>query len=206
MISMSTSSAQRDPIVFTGEIIEHSWIVEALLGVLYHSDMSFLTDGIRTHILIELVEKWDFVHVKDLIHGGIARHVSDGKQSVTERFELSLQLKDPHLAAPFIRDYNHKVWGGTPAPDPGPAGLPFLRDNVRQTYETPAPGLKSHRTVSGGQIFDLGTWRYETFLKLPPTTVWALLRATVVGTSEPAEIDYGSVAREFERLLTLACE
>lgn len=99
MISMSTSNTQRDPIVFTAETIGHSGTVKALLGVLYHSDMSFIADSIRTHFLIELVEKWDFAHVRKLVHG----HVSDRKQSVIGRFELSLQLKDPHLATSFFR-------------------------------------------------------------------------------------------------------
>ena len=60
--------------------------------------------------------------------------------------------------------------------------------------------------IGGARSFDVGTWSYGDLLLTPPTVLWALLRATQIGTTTPAKIDPGKIADEFERLLTLACE
>jgi len=83
-----------------------------------------------------------------------------------------------------------------------------FQDNslIRQVYDEATPGLLSEDFMEGGRVFDVATWSYGSFLLTPPTVLWALLRATHVGTTRPATIDSDKVADEFERLLKLACK
>jgi hypothetical protein len=74
-------------------------------------------------------------------------------------------------------------------------------------FEEPAPGLKDESaSVVGTGMYEPGGWGYKVFLNTSPTVIWALLRATHLGTTDPADIDYDVVAKEFKRLLTLACK
>jgi len=87
-----------------------------------------------------------------------------------------------------------------------PCDIPLGRIKYRDAFEEPATGLVGEGEVDGGEIFDVGTWSYGHLLLTSPTVVWALLRAIHIGTITPAELDHEKVAKEFERLLTLACK
>jgi hypothetical protein len=200
----TTSSTKRDPIELLDPMLEHSWVLESLLGVIYDLNMDFLSDGLRVHLVLDLADKWEFTKARALVHGAIAQDVFHRKGSITERFEISLKLKDPRMAATWIREFSTKVWGSSLVESEWV--LPFSKDSIRRMYDDSAAGLRPISAAAGGRIWDLGTWRYETFLKLPPTAVWALLRAVYVGTERTAQIDYNEVAEELERLLTLACK
>lgn len=205
MFSIPTTSAtKRDPIELSDPMLEHSWVLESLLGVIYDLNMDFLSDGLRVHLVLDLADKWEFTKARALVHGAIAQDVFHRKGSITERFEISLKLKDPRMAATWIKEFSTKVWGSSLVESEW--ALPFSKDSIRRMYDDSAAGLRPISAADGGSIWDLGTWRYETFLKLPPTAVWALLRAVYVGTERTAQIDYNEVAEEFERLLTLACK
>jgi len=203
MLSMPSSTAQRDAIRLSDEMLEHSWVLEALLGIVYTSDLKFLAKIDRAYLVIDLADKWDFVHIRPAVHGAMGRDTYN--KSTSSRFEMALKLKDAKLAASWIRSHHNVSW--TQASTDNSNNLdPFTGVDVSPDFEDRAPALQDCLAMPGERVFDIGTWAYWRFLKLSPTTAWALLRATHVGTTQHAKLDHNKVATEFERLLTLACE
>jgi len=197
---MPDSAARRDPIYLTDERLEQSGVLDELLDIMYAFEMG--KTGRLSYAVIELAEKWDFAQV--LL--AIRRHLShrDSYEYTFHRFQLSIKLKDPSLIAGFPRSKHDVEWIDSPT---DPAVDNFRRNRlIRHVYEEAAPGLLNENCVGGGLVFDIATWPYGDFLLTPPTVLWALLRATHVGTTTPAKIDTDKVADEFERLLKLACE
>jgi hypothetical protein len=209
MLSMPkpSSTSERTVIHIWDTMLEHSWALEPLLDVVYTMDMRFLDHELRAHLVLDLAEKWDFAQARALIHAALSRRVhSPEPPSFRRDFGLSLKSKDPKLASACIKGYKDKRWGPSTTSAEKDGDLPFSKRTIRPKYDDPAPGLEGSGAISGGKIVDLGAWGYNRFLQVPPSAVWALLRATHVGTTKPAEIDPDKVAEEFERLLTLACK
>ena len=197
---MPDSAARRDPIYLTDERLEQSGVLDELLDIMYAFEME--KTGRLSYAVIELAEKWDFAQV--LL--AIRQHLPLPKSNLNlfGRFQLSIKLKDPSLIAGFPRRKHDVNWINSPSE---PAIDNFRRKHlVRQVHDEAAPGLLNESFVGGGRMYDAATWAYGDFLLTPPTVLWALLRATYVGTTKAAEIDHKKVADEFERLLTLACE
>jgi hypothetical protein len=201
MLSMPNFAVRRDPIYLTDEKLEHSDVVETLLDIMY----TLKTANIDTSVMfavLDLAEKWDFDHVRHTIRRDLSYHGSN--EYMFHHFQLSTQFKDPSLIASFVTRGHDVIWD-----DDQSCSLIeyFARQRlVRQVYDEPAPDLLNQSDVVGSRMFEVGTWSYGNFLLTPPTVLWALSRATYVGTTTPAKIDHKKVADEFERLLKLACK
>lgn len=198
---MPDSAARRDPIYLTDERLEHSGVLEELLDIMYAFEMKKTSR--LSYAVIELAEKWDLAQV--LL--AIRQHLPLPKSNINlfSRFQLSMKLKDASLIAGFPKRKSHVTWLDSSAFS---AIEDFRRKRLarRQVYDEAAPALLNESYVGGSRMFDAATWSHSSFLHTPPTVLWALLRATYVGTTTPAEIDSDKVADEFERLLTLACK
>lgn len=198
MFALPRSAAQQDPIYLSDEVMERGPNVECLLDIVYTMDTSVIDCG-QVYSVLDLAKKWSFDKVRQAIHNVLP----NPNRYNFHRFQVSIKLEDPKLIAGFVKRDHHVVWnnasGGSPAD--------FFANNrrYRPLYGGPAPGLIEIDAMNGGKLFEIGTWRYIQILLTPPTVVWALLRATHVGTITPAKINYDKVAEEFERLLTLAC-
>jgi hypothetical protein len=202
MLSMPHSSARKDPVYLTDEKLERSGVLKVLLDIMYTLKTADI-DALVMFAVLDLAEKWDFDHVRHTIRRDSADHGSS--KCTFHLFELSIKFKDPSLIAGFPRSRHNAKWTNSPT---GSAIDTFRRrDLIRQVYDEAAPGLLNQSYVGGGRIFDAATRAYGDFLLTPPTVLWALLRATYVGTTVlPAKIDSDKVADEFERLLKLACK
>jgi hypothetical protein len=200
MLSMPGSAARRDPIYLTDERLEQSGVPDELLDIMYAFEMEQTSR--MSYAVIELAEKWDFAQV--LL--AIRRHLPHHKSNIDmfSRFQMSNKLKDASLIAGFLKRKYLVSWLDSSTV----SAIDDFRQNrlIRLVYDEAAPGLLNESFVGGARLFDVATWAYGDFLLTPPTVLWALLRATYVGTTKPAKIDSDKVAVEFRRLLTLACE
>jgi len=202
MLSLPNSAAQRDPIFLTDEKIETYLVLKYLLNIVYKMDMSVI-EYINVYGVIGLAEKWDFEHVLELIRREISNFDRQpGKYF--HYFSLSSRLQEPRIAASWLKRYLCTVWKVWNHDDGSPGEDFQSQIEFRDPFDEPATGLLDEGIVEEGDCSDVGTWSYCNVLFTSPTVLWALLRATHVGTITPAEIDSEKVAKEFERLLTLA--
>lgn len=199
---MPNTATQTDPIYLTDEKLEREVVLSKLLDVVYDMDTSVINFDCAFAVL-DLAEKWEFDHVRELIRLALSHYKS--KEHMFHRFHISIRLKDPDSMSGFIEREHSTKW--TTEPGLGTTSERLSRKRFyQQAHEKPAPGLLDADFAAGGRTFEAGTWSYGDFLLTSPTVLWALLRATHVGTTTPARLDHGKVAKEFERLLTLACE
>jgi hypothetical protein len=207
MLSMPIPTAKRDAIHLTDVMLEYSGVLEALLGVVYSLDMKFVQDIVRASLVLDLAEKWDFLHVRPLISGKVLQSTfSANNTPVADEFELSLKLRDPKLASAVLLEHFDIRWA-VPSEEQEDS-LPFSSCDVQRRYDERSPDLNNAFQYGsvGEKIFELGTWGYDRFLRTPPTAVWSLLHAMHVGTTQRAKYDEDKVSKEFERVLTLACK
>jgi len=206
MLSMPSSTAQRDAIHLSDEMLEYSWVLEALLGVVYSLDMKFVEGIVRASLVLDLAEKWDFLHVRPLISGKVLQSTFIADNPLADEFELSLKLRDPKLASAVLLEHFDICWAG-PSEEQEDSS-PFSSSDVQRRYDECSPNLNNAFQYGsiGERLFDLGTWGYDRFLRTPPTAIWSLLHAMHVGTTQKAKYDVNKVSKEFERVLTLACE
>jgi hypothetical protein len=198
---MPNFAVRRDPIYLTDETLERSRVLKILLNIMYTLETTEIYSG-EMFTVLDLADKWDFEHVRHTIRRDLSQHESTRYKF--RRFYLSIRLKDPSLIAGFPRHEHNFVWSASRTD----SAIDSFRKQrlVRPVYDEAAQGLLNESFVGGGRMFDAATWSYGAFLLTPPTVLWALLRATYVGTTTPAKINSDRVADEFERLLTLACE
>jgi hypothetical protein len=201
MLSMPDFAVRRDHIYLTDEKLEESCVLEILLDIMYTLKTTDMGKVIMFAVC-DLADKWDFELVRHIIRQDLSQH--DSTRYKSRRFHLSIKFKDPSLIAGFFRHEHSSLWSASPTD----SAIDNFRKQrlVRPVYDEAAPALLKETCVGGGRMFDAATWSYGNFLLTPPTVLWALLRATYVGTTKPAEIDHNRVANEFERLLKLACE
>jgi hypothetical protein len=198
---MPSFAVRRDTIHLTDEKLERSRVLKILLDIMYSLETTEIYSG-EMFTVLDLADKWDSAHVRHTIRRDLSQH--DSTRYKSRRFHLSIRLKDPGLIAGFPRHEHDFVWSASRTD----SAIDSFRKQrlVRPVYDEAAPGLLNESFVKGGRLFDAATWSYGAFLLTPPTVLWALLRATYVGTTKPAKIDHEKVADEFERLLTLACK
>ena len=201
MLSLPNSAAQRDPIFLTDQKTETALVLRSLLNIVYKMDMSVI-DYTTVYGVIAFAEKWDFEHVLELIRREISNFDRQA-DNYFHYFQLSSRLQEPRIAASWLKRYLCTIWNHE---DRSPREDFQSQIKYRDPFDEPATGLLDEGTVKGGRCFDVGTWAYGSVILTSPTVLWALLRATHVGTTTPAAIDSEKVAEEFERLLTLACK
>jgi hypothetical protein len=194
------AAAQRDPIHLRDKQLEIADNVGYLLDMVYTMEVDVLDYTVFP--LLRLAAKWECELIRKVIHRELDRAPQD--EYAFHRFNVAIGLKEPQLSAGFLKHWHDLIWGGDP--NPNPRERLAAQRNARETYEPPAPGLVNVGYLEGGKMFEPGTIGYGAFLLISPTVLWALYRATHVGTTTPAKIDHNKVAKEFERLLTLACE
>ena len=206
MLMNPDATAKRDPIYMTDDKLENASVLGILLDIMYTLEISDVS-SVDMFAVLDLADKWDFDHVRHTVyrdHPNYRDGHRENNKHLFRRFHLSIKSKDPSLIAGFTRRDHNIKWRKFPQKS---AIWRFRRDSVsRPLYDEEAPGLLNEDRIEGARSFDVGTWSYGDLLLTPPTVLWALLRATQIGTTTPAKIDPGKIADEFERLLTLACE
>ena len=200
---------KRAPIKMSDPMLEHSWALEPLLDIVYTMNSGVLSDAPRTHLVLDLADKWEFAQARVLIHAAVSTRIFTGAGPWTyeQTLKLCIRLKDVKLAAACMTASRNEIWSVPHSTKPEPnLDLPFSKDSIQQNYDEVAPELTSFGPLKGSQVLDLGSWGYKGFLKIPPTIVWAMLRATNLATTRLATVDQQEVSVIFEELITLACE
>lgn len=200
---------KRAPIGLSDPMLEHSWVLEPLLDIVYTMETGVLSDAPRTHLVLDLADKWKFAQARVLIHAAVSTRIFTGAGPWTyeQTLKLCIRLKDVKLAAACMTASRDEIWSVPYSTKPRPnLDLPFSKDSIQQNYDEVAPELTRFGPLRGSQVLDLGTWAYRSFLQIPPTIVWAMLRATNLATTKLATVDQRQVTVIFGELLTLACE
>jgi hypothetical protein len=210
MISLASSTSQRDPIRFTDAKLEDGAILESALDIMYTLDFDFDSnkcdvDGIR--LVIDFAKKWEVSVIPDFIRRNLARDVyrKGGPKFSFDKFLIAFHLGDNELVA----DYYHIEAEEAKATPPQAAGTPhaslwhdwnpayYLSDTPKATLTRKHPLLN----VIGDGAFNLGSMPHQNFLCIPPTVVWIILR-----TQELEGKVGGSTRENMKQLLDMACE
>jgi hypothetical protein len=176
-------------------------VVESLLDSVYQSEVTCISKYERARAVIDLAEKWDFHHVDKLVKRHFCNDKDDDSGLSLERFALAMAIQAKGPAIESMKTFDTSCWGpgGTASGDQN--AFPTAVD--RYLYDYPVPKLLAHRAIIGSMVSDLGTWNYHTFLELPPTTTWAILRARHLATTVPCEVDGEKFQAEFAKLLDI---
>jgi len=203
LLSIAQSPSQRDPIILTDLLIEHSWILESLLDAVYELEVTCLNDYRRARAVVDLAEKWCFGHVVKLIKQHFQLGKCDGSGMSSERLAFALALKDQVQANACLEAWHASRWSaGEAAVRPGDLGI-LLRASEPYLYDEPVPDLLGYSTIIGAEIFDLGTWDYRLFLQLRPSAIWAILRAREKATTSESVVDGAVFQDECAKLLRI---
>lgn len=201
--SIAQSPSQRDPIILTDLLIEHSWILESLLDAVYELEVTCLNDYRRARAVVDLAEKWCFGHVLKLIKQHFEHGKCNGSRLSSDRLAFALVLKDQSQANACVEAWRARRWGvGKAAVRPGDLEALF-KASEPYLYDEPVRYLLGHNAIVGAQSFDLGTWGYRKFLQLRPSVVWAILRARQNATTSESVVDGEVFQDKFAELLKI---
>jgi hypothetical protein len=202
VLSVAQSPTQRDPIILADPWIEQSWVLESLLDVVYDLEFTCLDDYYRARGVIDLAEKWSFDHVIVLIKHHF-HHAKDEPLSAG-RFNLALALKDEEQVIGWVKACRTGTWGNGSLNKQRTIGAATsILNGEPYIHDQPVSTFLGHKTITGGDIFDLGTWGYQEFLHLSPTTAWAILRARQKAITSKCVIDGQVFEDEFAKLLKI---
>jgi hypothetical protein len=177
-------------------------VLASLLDSVYELEVTCLDDYDEARAVIELAEKWDFDHVVKLIKNHFHSGKCDASNLSVKRFTLAmaLNMKDP--AKKCVETWQGSSWGASSTAKSEKAKA-FPQARGRYLRDNPVEALMPSPTLPQTAVFDLGTWGYKIFLELPPTTVWAILRARHLATTVPCVVDGTKFQAEFGKLLDI---
>lgn len=182
MISMAQFANQQNTIIFTDQWMECSRVVERVLDIVYTLEVGEL-DGHDTNTLLyvsDFAQKWDISMISNLMVKEIRMWIKVSYCPAFDLLQLALKLGRNELSAEvmsagskqtWLANHDHKDESQRASLD-GPFVV-LLPPNYQS--ETISPDNVSN--PYGGDMFDLGVMPHQCFLKLPPTVVWAMLRA-----------------------------
>ena len=211
MISMATSSIQRDTITFTDDNFEVGVVIRSFLDGVYSSSMEDCTNYLKvnsTMYVIDFARKWECQVVLNMIELVVKLNLG-GREGIKEfdfdsldLFLLAVKLERYQLAGDCLRDRKSSHWGN---------------DEVASLNDTSlSPNVRSDQQVTGWDdldsipevsVFDLSASHYRDFLQVPPNIVWALMRANRLAKAHTNGQDFkDNLGDEFVKLMRLGCK
>lgn len=179
-------------------------MLESLLDSVYELEVTCLNDYLKARAVMDLAEKWCFTHVIKLIKYHFRNGKCEGTGLSMQRFALALALKDEEQVNACLTTWHASRWGGSPDKVNRPGQVPSLNKvSCLYLYEQPLSKLLTHGTITGGDVFDFGTWSYREFLQIPPTAIWAILRARQQSTISKSTIDGTAFQEKFAKLFKI---
>jgi hypothetical protein len=222
MISMATTTAQRDPIIFTDTDVEHSLVVKETLDIIYNLEVDpydmYYYSNLYLYV-IDFARKWEMSMITDFMGKEMLRCIEGGKEPQRSFYylQLALRLGDNCLAAKCCDKMKHGAWQPRQpehtqqdqSDDEEYSADEWEfdeEDGLPKHYSSDNPAHKLTRNnriaaTSGGDHLDLGAMPYSNFLTLPPTVVWIILHAKT-----KHKLGQGSMEKNVKQLLDLACE
>lgn len=180
----------------TDRHFEHSTAVTALLDFITHDKVD-LRNYSTARSVIALAQHWTCEAVLKAIKVQLRQLVdSDLPGNTLYRFQLAIQLKDYETAAEILRQQENDEATWETEIVEIETGMEDVQGDMEEKwrYDSLAPGLegKVGGPVEDGSHFDLRTIPCSDFEQIPPTVVWAVLRAVALSrTGEKVKPDYG---------------
>jgi hypothetical protein len=151
-----------------------------------------------------LAEKWCFSHVIKLVKHHF-QHVGYYEGGLLiGRIPLALALKSEDQVNLCVREWHNSVWSSGGDCDRPEGVEDLIKKYQPYLYDKPVPDLLEHYGIVGGEVFDLGTWGYKSFLRMPPTAIWAILRARHKATTSKSVVDGQVFQDEFAKLMEIS--
>jgi len=177
-------------------------VVESLLDSVYQREVTCLIEYEKARAVIDLAEKWDFHHVVKLVEFHFSIDKTDKSSLRVKRLTLAMALNAKEVASEYIKQWHAGTWDTSPTSDIGkPKPFPTFGDLYLQ--DCSVAELLEVANIRGADVFDLGSWGYESHLQLSPTTTWAIMRARHLATTVPSEVDGAKFQDEFAKLLDI---
>lgn len=178
-------------------------VVKNLLDIIYTSEPVGCHNIDLAFQVITMATKWECEAVLKILKKDLAIQalINSTNGPSTAHLRLALKLGDHHLMA-LIAQRDR---------DPGPRFV-LTKDSktdptgVHKLHDKPAAGILEASAGLESPFYELGGLSYADFLKLPPTVLWALARATYLARVDHGEVDEKVMAGHFETLLKQACE
>jgi hypothetical protein len=167
MISMATSTAQRDHITFTDETMETARVIKMFLDAIYKGSVDGVGDTHRTAKISKLIvfaRKWECEAVLHMIDREIRANVTSSRRDLLDQFEMAVQMEQYELAGDCLKYRPGMKWGNT---EPGDIELGNQAKSAGELQE-----------LGGVSVFDLAAMSHQSFVALDPSVAWALLRST----------------------------
>jgi hypothetical protein len=167
MISLAKDAKQREKLVLTDEILEHSLIITALLDVIYDNKVLPLRQVPRVIYLLRLADKWEIPMIRRLILDQLRQAFYESSCHAFDLFRIAVESRDYDLASRLIGQYDQAPNATDRWPHLVQVGcLPPPR------HDQLAPRLPTNpRFVV---LDDLQGMPYAAFIDLPPKVSWAL--------------------------------
>lgn len=171
MISLARDANQREKLIITDEILEHSLVITSLLDIIYDNKVLPLRQVPRVIYLLRLADKWEIPMISRLILDQLRQAFYESSHHAFDLFRIAVELRDYDLASKLIGVYDQ----APNAIDEKPHMLQVGRLPAAQ-YDQMAPRLLTGfiKVV----LDDVYSMPYAAFIALPPKVSWALLRAT----------------------------
>lgn len=208
MLSLKTLSSPNEPLQLLDELLEHSTIIEALLGVIYEFELPPLYRVTTILYLIDLADKWEI----GLVNKVVVKNLESAFYTSTARnfdlFLIAIKLAEHGIAARLIQ---REETGGRY--DNRETNFPPLQIFDKMSWQ-------AHWASNGVpmMLHDPTTWQYWDFIQLPPAVAWALQRAALMWDHglvddvylldcEPERIEARkkSIAEDFRRIMDPKC-
>lgn len=208
MFSLAQNDAQRDSIILTDSVIEHSAVVRYLLDIIHDLEVDTFADADTCLHAIDLADKWDMPDFRKVILQtlrGIFYENTEIGGDYFINFVVAIRLQEYKLASSIVK-HSEMAWTGKP-------GNPI---SISDTTERTSPPIwKScaephskldYAGTAKKDMFDMQYCSYRDALRLPPTVVWVLSRAATKSREEKGSFDRIFVAATFLKLMTEACK
>jgi hypothetical protein len=217
MIALASNFSQRDPIKLTDPLLEHSYVIEQILDIIYSVsiDAETIIDYVDVvKFTIDFARKWEMSMITDIIRKELLR-VIDSKSGASSHFEhflVALHLGENAIATSMYMACQRKEeWSGdasgwkTTGYDNGTLGKADNSGVVHYHSDKKAAGLYGVNSGSAaplsGDVFNFGIMPYHVFLDLSPTVVWIILRAQEIGKMKTKSVNCA-----IQELLDMACK
>lgn len=173
MISMATTTTQRDPITFTDENIEVGVVIRIFLDttrtwVLDVEDRATANSNLH---LIDFAIKWECQPILDTVERNLKLELAPHANSAMfDLFLMSIKISKYELAGQCLKRIS--LWK---AEDTSFEMHDRLSRDFASDHSLP---LVKGESIDGASVFDLSASDTQTFLSIPPIIVCVLLRAS----------------------------
>ena len=166
MISMATTTTQRDPITFTDENIEVGVVIRIFLDTI-HTWVLDVGDRATANSNLHLIDfaiKWECQPILDMVERDLKLELApDANSAMFDLFLMSIKISKYELAGQCLKRIS--LWK---AEDTSFEMHDRLSRDFASDHSLP---LVKGESIDGASVFDLSASDTQTFLSIPPIIV-----------------------------------